>query len=104
MIAASRLATRKLSALADFAEISDAWRALGERAFVPAGSALASWLLPALKAYGPECPVELLTVWRQDRLCGVFTLKAGGPVKRSWSSPLTFLGTPLIDEEEAPAV
>ena len=104
MIAASRLATRKLSALADFAEISDAWRALGERAFVPAGSALASWLLPALKAYGPKCPVELLTVWRQDRLCGVFTLKAGGPVKRSWSSPLTFLGTPLIDEEEAPAV
>ncbi|WP_119388251.1 GNAT family N-acetyltransferase [Taklimakanibacter lacteus] len=99
----SRLTTRTLTSLAEMAEISEAWQALGERSFVPAGSCLASWLMPALQAYASR-PAELLTVWRQDQLCGVFAMKAGGALKRSWASPLSFLGTPLIDQEEAPAV
>jgi CelD/BcsL family acetyltransferase involved in cellulose biosynthesis len=104
MIATSRLITRKLTSLRAVEEIVPAWQALGDRSFAPAGSSLPGWLLPALKAFEAKFPAELLTVWKQDRLCGVFALRAGGSVARSWSSPLTFLGTPLIDEEEAPAV
>lgn len=82
---------------AEIDRISAAWQALGANSFAPAGSSLQPWLAPALKAYWPTLPAEIQALWRDDELCGVFVMRAGkGPLRRAWSSPLSFSGTPLI--------
>ena len=94
-----------LTSTAAIAKIAPAWKGLGERALAPAGSYLEPWLSPALKHLGARQPAEVLAFWRGDRLVGLFALKKGGTlVKRSWTSSLSFLGTPLIDQDHAPDV
>jgi CelD/BcsL family acetyltransferase involved in cellulose biosynthesis len=91
-----------LTTIAALDGLSPAWQGLGERAFAPAGSCLEGWLKPVLEHLGARQPAKILAFWRGDTLCGLFALKAGrGPVTRSWDSPLSFLGTPLIDHEHA---
>ncbi|QIG47273.1 GNAT family N-acetyltransferase [Nordella sp. HKS 07] len=90
-----------LATLAEFERISAPWRSLGARSFVPAGSALQAWLAPALMHYSAQLPAEIVALWRGEELCGVFALKAGhGLVRRAWTSPLSFSGTPLIGAED----
>lgn len=89
-----------LSTLAAIERTSPHWRALGNRACVPAGFHLESWFGPVLRHLWARRPAEILALWRSDTLCGFFALKSGrGPVRRAWTSPLIFLGTPLIDQE-----
>lgn len=91
--------------VAAIAQHSSAWRALGEQAFVPAGAALQGWLEPALRHLSPGFPAELLTLWRLDRLCGVIAMKPGrGLLWRSWTSLLSFSGTPLIARDDPKAL
>lgn len=102
---AATITVEKLTTPAEIARIMLPWQALGERAFVPAGSCLHAWLAPALAHYSNRFPIELLALRRAEGLCGVFALKAGGGlVRRGWTSPLSFSGTPLIDAEEPRSV
>lgn len=95
----------KLITLAEIERIALPWQALGERAFVPAGSCLQAWLTPALAHYSAQFPAEVLALRRAHEICGVFALKSGGgPVRRGWTSPLSFSGTPLIDAEDPKSV
>lgn len=104
-VAAENPRAETLATIAEIERLAPAWQALGDHPLVPAGSHLAGWLLPALRHYSARLPVEMLALWRRNRLCGVFVFKAGrGLVKRSWTSPLSFSGTPLIDQEEPEAV
>lgn len=99
------LRVETLTKIADLEKITPAWQALGERSFAAAGSHLEGWMLPVLRHMGAKQPAEVKAFWRGDRLVGLFALKArGGPLKRSWTSSLSFLGTPLIDQEHAPDV
>ena len=89
-----------LTSLADIEKLSSVWQALGERSCVPAGFHVEGWLRPALTHFWASRPAQLVAVWRGATLCGLLALKAGrGRVRRSWTSPLTFLGTPLIDQD-----
>jgi CelD/BcsL family acetyltransferase involved in cellulose biosynthesis len=89
-----------LTNLADIEKLSPVWQALGERSCVPAGFHVEGWLRPALTHFWASRPAQLVAVWRGATLCGLLALKAGrGRVRRSWTSPLTFLGTPLIDQD-----
>jgi CelD/BcsL family acetyltransferase involved in cellulose biosynthesis len=100
--AAETVQVKALATLGEIERLAPDWQALGDRSFAPAGSHLASWLLPALKHFSAKLPAQLLTAQKGGRLCGVLALKAGGgPVRRSWASPLSFLGTPLIAREFA---
>ena len=104
-VAMENLKAETLTTIAAIERLAPAWHGLGTHPFVPAGSHLADWLLPSLRHYSATLPVEILALWRRDRLCGVFAFKAGrGLIRRSWTSPLSFLGTPLIDQEEPEAV
>ncbi|MGE0005962.1 MAG: GNAT family N-acetyltransferase [Parvibaculaceae bacterium] len=89
-----------LATPAEMGKISAAWQALGERSWVAAGFHAEGWLRPALERLQARRPAELMTLWCGAGLCGLVALDAGGGlVKRSWTSPLTFLGTPLIDRD-----
>ncbi len=89
-----------LTTLAALEKITPAWQALGARSGVPAGAHFESWLAPALQNSRARRQAEILALWRGSRLCGLFALRSGrGPIRRSWTSPLSFLGTPLIDAE-----
>jgi CelD/BcsL family acetyltransferase involved in cellulose biosynthesis len=102
---AETIRVEKLAKPAEIEGISAAWQALGAKSFAPAGAFLQPWLAPALKAYGPQHPAEILALWRADELCGLFALQArGGPLKRAWASPLSFSGTPLIAAEDPASV
>lgn len=102
---AETIRIEKLTKPAEIDKISLAWQALGGKSFAPAGAGLQPWLAPALKAYGPKHPAELLALWRGDELCGLVALQAGGgPLKRDWVSPLSFSGTPLIAAEDPASV
>ena len=104
-VAAKNPGAETLATMAEIERLSPAWQALGEHPFVPAGSHLAAWLLPALRHYSAKLPFEILAVWQRNRLCCVFAFKAGrGFVRRAWTSPLSFSGTPLIAQEEPEAV
>jgi len=97
---AEAIRVEALTTLAQIEKISPAWQALGDRAGMPAGSHLESWLAPVLKASWARQPAEIVALWRGVALCGLLALGPGrGPVRRSWTSPLSFLGTPLIDRE-----
>lgn len=97
MRSAETIKVERLTTHAELKRITAAWRALGQHSFVPAGAALQPWLAPALKHYSTQLPFEILTLWRGEELCGVFPIKAGrGLVRRAWTSPLSFSGTPLI--------
>lgn len=97
---ADKIRAEALTALAQIEEISPAWQALGDHAGAPAGSHLESWLMPVLRQGWARQPAEILALWRGGTLCGLMALRPGrGPVRRSWTSPLSFLGTPLIDRE-----
>jgi CelD/BcsL family acetyltransferase involved in cellulose biosynthesis len=99
---AEPLRVETLTTIAALEKIAPAWQALGERSFAPAGSHLEGWMLPVLKHFGAKQPMEIRAFWRGERLIGLFALKAQGRlVKRSWSSSLSFLGTPLIDQDHA---
>lgn len=90
----------KLTSPAQIAEIAQEWQALGARPALPAGAHLQAMLQPLLTHFSKKLPAELLALRRGGRLCGLLALKkGGGPVVRSWTSPLSFLGTPLIDRE-----
>jgi CelD/BcsL family acetyltransferase involved in cellulose biosynthesis len=90
-----------ISNVAAVERLSPAWQALGERCGAPAGAHLEGLLAPILKNLWAEQPAEILAFWRGNRLAGLFALKpAGGPIKRAWASPLSFLGTPLVDRED----
>jgi CelD/BcsL family acetyltransferase involved in cellulose biosynthesis len=90
-----------LTSVAAVERLSPAWQALGERCGAPAGAHLEGLLAPVLKNLWAEQPAQVLAFWRGNRLAGLFVLKpGGGPIKRSWASPLSFLGTPLIDQED----
>lgn len=102
---AETIRVESLTKPAEIDRISAAWRALGAQSFAPAGSSLQPWLAPALKAYWPTIPAEILALWRGDELCGVLALKAGsGPLRRAWASPLSFSGTPLIAAHDPASV
>jgi CelD/BcsL family acetyltransferase involved in cellulose biosynthesis len=97
---AANIRAERLATIAEIEKLSASWRALGEHSGAPAGSCLEAWLLPALKHLGARRRAEILALWRGSTLCGLFAFQAGwGPVRRSWTSPLSFLGTPLIDRE-----
>jgi len=99
------LRVEKLTKPAEIDGLSAAWRALGAKSFAPAGSFLQSWLAPALEAYGPKHPAELLAMWRGSELHGLFALQPGGGLlKRAWVSPLSFSGTPLIAADDPASV
>ncbi|WP_119270953.1 GNAT family N-acetyltransferase [Taklimakanibacter deserti] len=102
---AEAIRVEALTTLAHFEKISPAWQALGERAGMPAGSHLESWLAPVLKHGWARQPAEVVALWRGGTLCGLLALRPGrGPLRRSWTSPLSFLGTPLIDQERPEAI
>lgn len=104
-VAAENPKVQTVARIAEIERLAPAWQALGDHPFVPNGSHLAGWLLPALRHYSAKRPAEILAVWWRNRLCGVFAFKAGrGLVKRSWTSPLSFSGTPLIDQDAPAAV
>lgn len=102
---AETIRVEKLTKPVEIDGISSAWQMLGAKSFAPAGACLQPWLAPALKAYWPKHPAEILALWRGDELCGLFALQAGGgPLKRAWVSPLSFSGTPLIAAEDPASV
>lgn len=102
---AETIRVEKLTKPAEIDEISAAWQVLGAKSFVPAGSFLRPWLAPALKAYGAKHPAEILALWRGSELSGLFALQAGGTLlKRAWTSPLSFSGTPLIAAHDPASV
>lgn len=95
----------EISTTTDIERLKPAWQALGDRSFVPAGFQLHSWLAPMLDCYEAKLPGEILAFWRGDELRGLFTLKPGrGLVRRSWTSPMNFSGTPLISQTAPDAV
>lgn len=97
MPGAPTIRVESLTRPAEIDRISAAWQALGANGFASAGSSLQPWLVPALKAYWPTLPAEILALWQGDELRGIFALKAGGGLlRRAWNSPLSFSGTPLI--------
>ena len=102
---AESIKVEKLTTPAEIDGISLAWQALGAKSAVPAGASLQPWLAPALTAYWPKHPAEILALWRADELCGLFALQArGGLLKRAWASPLSFSGTPLIALQDPASV
>ncbi|MBK1868304.1 GNAT family N-acetyltransferase [Aestuariivirga sp. YIM B02566] len=105
MSSAETIRVEKLTKPAEIDGLSAAWRSLGANSFAPAGSFLQPWLAPALKAYGPKHPAEILALWQGNELCGLFALQTGGgPLKRAWVSPLSFSGTPLIAAHDPASV